>query len=150
MRCLALVFQFVMAGLDPAIHVLVAQEESKTWITGTSPVTTKNWPPKRADVNEARLDTGGHAHHFRMILVVLSARLASCSGGSLSVSSLPSRDWPLPERPTPGGGIRSTPSRSRTRPAACWMERHARRLIAACSTTGRAFPTSITPSTKTC
>jgi hypothetical protein len=42
MRCLALVFQFVMAGLDPAIHVLVAQEESKTWITGTSPVTTKN------------------------------------------------------------------------------------------------------------
>jgi hypothetical protein len=51
---LALVFQFVMAGhsrpkdgvasarLCPAIHVLFAEEESKTWITGTSPATTKN------------------------------------------------------------------------------------------------------------
>jgi len=24
-----------MAGLDPAIHVLVSRKESKTWITGT-------------------------------------------------------------------------------------------------------------------
>jgi len=29
-----------MAGLDPAIHVFVPHEESKTWITGTSPVMT--------------------------------------------------------------------------------------------------------------
>jgi hypothetical protein len=33
----------VMAGLDPAIHVF-ASGESKTWITGTSPVmTVKCW-----------------------------------------------------------------------------------------------------------
>jgi hypothetical protein len=31
----------VMAGLDPAIHAFVFQE-SKTWITGTSPVMTTN------------------------------------------------------------------------------------------------------------
>jgi hypothetical protein len=30
---------FVMAGLDPAIHVFGATK-SKTWITGTSPVMT--------------------------------------------------------------------------------------------------------------
>jgi hypothetical protein len=29
-----------MAGLDPAIHVFVSRQESKTWITGTSPVMT--------------------------------------------------------------------------------------------------------------
>jgi hypothetical protein len=32
--------RFVMAGLDPAIHVFVSQKKSKTWITGTSPVMT--------------------------------------------------------------------------------------------------------------
>jgi hypothetical protein len=33
---------FVMAGLDPAIHVLVsAKKKRKTWITGTSPVMTE-------------------------------------------------------------------------------------------------------------
>jgi hypothetical protein len=31
----------VMAGLDPAIHVFVVKE-SKTWITGTSPVMTRD------------------------------------------------------------------------------------------------------------
>ena len=29
-----------MAGLDPAIHVSLQREESKTWITGTSQVMT--------------------------------------------------------------------------------------------------------------
>jgi hypothetical protein len=32
-------YQLVLAGLDPAIHVF-ACKESKTWITGTSPVMT--------------------------------------------------------------------------------------------------------------
>jgi len=32
--------QFVMAGLDPAIHDLFFFKEEKTWITGTSPVMT--------------------------------------------------------------------------------------------------------------
>jgi hypothetical protein len=31
---------FVMAGLDPAIHVFSSLTRSKTWITGTSPVMT--------------------------------------------------------------------------------------------------------------
>ena len=31
---------FVMAGLDPAIHVFLAVTIFKTWITGTSPVMT--------------------------------------------------------------------------------------------------------------
>ena len=30
---------FVMAGLDPAIHVF--SQKNKTWITGTSPVMTR-------------------------------------------------------------------------------------------------------------
>jgi hypothetical protein len=29
-----------MAGLDPAIHVFTLRQESKTWITGSSPVMT--------------------------------------------------------------------------------------------------------------
>jgi hypothetical protein len=30
-----------MAGLVPAIHVFVSQTESKAWITGSSPVMTR-------------------------------------------------------------------------------------------------------------
>jgi hypothetical protein len=33
--------EFVMAGLDPAIHVFVPQKRSKTWIAGTSPTMTR-------------------------------------------------------------------------------------------------------------
>jgi hypothetical protein len=34
-----------MAGLDPAIHVFVSNmKESKTWITGSSPVMTADKP----------------------------------------------------------------------------------------------------------
>jgi hypothetical protein len=29
-----------MAGLVPAVHVFASRNESKTWITGTSPVMT--------------------------------------------------------------------------------------------------------------
>jgi hypothetical protein len=36
-----------MAGLDPAIHVLVSKCGSKTWITGTSPVMTDEPTPVR-------------------------------------------------------------------------------------------------------
>ena len=58
---------------------------------------------------------------------------------------LPSREWLSPERLTPGRGTRSMPRRFRMRPAACWTDGHARRLSAACSITGRAFPRSIIP-----
>jgi hypothetical protein len=32
----------VMAGLVPAIHVLDASDEARTWITGTGPVMTSS------------------------------------------------------------------------------------------------------------
>ena len=37
-----------MAGLDPAIHVFASVKESKTWITGTSPVMTSGLTEERS------------------------------------------------------------------------------------------------------
>jgi hypothetical protein len=34
---------FVMAGLDPAIHVFLASVETRTWIPGTSPGMTETF-----------------------------------------------------------------------------------------------------------
>jgi hypothetical protein len=36
-NCLKMILFFVMAGLDPAIHVFLAVARDRTWMPGTSP-----------------------------------------------------------------------------------------------------------------
>jgi hypothetical protein len=37
-----MIYRFVMAGLDPAIHVFSSTTLQKTWMPGTSPGVAKN------------------------------------------------------------------------------------------------------------